>query len=154
MFAGREFANLPWPSSVPNLVDTFLGLEYAQPIPPHYTFIGPTLSREAEAQAVGNGANGKGGSKSSNDAAKLDNCPEILWLDELMLENARIHVIVINFGTTGVLKSAQFQTILKGFAQLHASATAPGMLGLLSSAFHCNSFIRPRFSRLIAAFGQ
>lgn len=52
-FGGPSFANLALSSSVPNLVNTFFGLEYAQAVPPHYTLVGPILSREAEAQAIG-----------------------------------------------------------------------------------------------------
>jgi UDP:flavonoid glycosyltransferase YjiC (YdhE family) len=122
-FIGTEFANLALPSSVPNLVNTFFGFEYAQPVPPHYFLIGPTLSREAEALAVGD-------EKSINigeilGTASPEKCPEMLWLDELVRENLQVDVIVINFGTTGFLKPRQFQAMLEGFDQLHASSTKP-----------------------------
>lgn len=104
-------------------MNTFFGLEYAQPVPPHYTLIGPVLSYEAEVQAVGNDM--CNGSQSQN-AAVLENCPEMFWLDELIRKNEQIHVILINFGTTGVLKPRQLQAMLEGFAELRANESTSG----------------------------
>ncbi|KAF8580729.1 glycosyltransferase family 1 protein [Ramaria rubella] len=113
-----SFVNLPLTASVPNLVNIFFGLEYAQPVPPHYTLIGPVLSAEAEAEIVGSDEN-------NESAASLEDCPEIHWLDGLVQENSDVQVILINFGTTGVLKPRQVQAMLKGFAELNTNQTTP-----------------------------
>lgn len=124
-YIGTEFANLALPSSVPNLVNTFFGFEYAQPVPPHYFLIGPTLSREAEALAVNDEKNID--ISEIPGIPPLEKCPEMLWLDELARENKQVHVIVINFGTTGFLKPRQFQAMMEGFVQLHENDTNPSM---------------------------
>ncbi|KAF8584128.1 glycosyltransferase family 1 protein [Ramaria rubella] len=114
-----SFVNLPSPASVPTLVNIFWGLEYAQPIPPHYTLVGPVLSAEAEAEVVGSDTNDGGTLPSS------ENCPEMMWLDELVQENPDVRVILINFGTTGVLKPRQVQAMLNGFTALNTNTTTP-----------------------------
>ncbi|KAF8578234.1 glycosyltransferase family 1 protein [Ramaria rubella] len=118
-YGDPSFPSLPLSSDVPNLVNMFFGLEYAQPVPPHFTLVGPILSREAEAQAIGN-VNGESLQKAS--ALLSDDCPEMRWLDELVQGDTGIDVVLINFGTTGVLKRRQFQAMLDGFTLLHENS--------------------------------
>ncbi|KAF8577946.1 glycosyltransferase family 1 protein [Ramaria rubella] len=114
MYGDSAFKNFPPHSSVPNLVNIFFGLEYAQPVPPHHTLVGPILSRDAEAQAIG-ALDHHGERDSQRD------CPEIVWLDDLVKEDPQVHVILINFGTTGALRPRQLWTMLAGFADLHGN---------------------------------
>ncbi|KAF8573263.1 glycosyltransferase family 1 protein [Ramaria rubella] len=116
---GPSFANLASPSSVPHLVNMFFGLEYAQPVPSHFTLVGPILSREAEAEAVGN----PDIKRELGISTPLHSCPEMVWLDGLVEENPQASVILVNFGTSGMVKPRQLQAILDGFAELQANET-------------------------------